>query len=71
MRNGVVWGGVPQRRTMIRDEAEISRAKTSLVNCAHEWIDKLVALGVDPTELNDTLEQIRQRAIISMNQRKE
>ena len=54
-----------------RDEMKISQAKVSAVNCVQEWIQKLVNLGATPNEIYDTLEQIKQRTIISLCQRKE
>lgn len=53
-----------------RDEVKISQAKLSAVNCVQEWIQKLVALGATPNEINDTLEQIKQMAVITLSQRK-
>jgi flagellar basal body P-ring protein FlgI len=52
-----------------RDEMKISQAKISAVDCVQEWIQKLVNLGASPNEINDTLKQIKQRAIISLGQR--
>jgi len=47
-----------------RDEIAISSAKASAFNCATTWLQRLIDLGASSEEVEATIKQIAQYAII-------
>lgn len=47
---------------MKRDEVAITGAKVSAVNCAREWIRKLVKVGASADEIAEVIRQMTKQA---------
>ena len=47
---------------MERDESEITGARISAINCAREWMQRLVKHGATPEQITEAIQEMAKQA---------